>query len=357
MDYEKTITYFENSFLSSLLKQENVTDIFYNGRSIFYLDNYLGRRKSNIHPGINEVRDFIRQLSFLCEKQFSYQNPYLDVSIGRYRLNAVHQSIGRIGNQEALTFSIRIASTKPQITEDNGFLSPELCVLFKVLLSSKLSLAIGGVTGSGKTEFQKYLLRSLAPFTRVIIIDNVLELESVRDGSQADITTWLYDDRQSGVAIQTLVRNALRSNPDWLIVAESRGGEMQELLNSMMTGHPIITTIHALDVEGMPYRMSRMVMMNEGKMDYEDVKNDLLYHLRFFVYLKHDIDEKGKSHRYISEINYLDEKGNKAHIYRYQKGREIYEKLPKTATKLLKFSEKDELFIKTFINQEEDNNE
>ena len=354
MDYEKTITYIENSFLSSLLKQENITDISYNGKAIFYLDNNLGRKKSDIKPGTNEVKDFIRQLSFLTEKQFSYQSPFLDVSIGRYRLNAVHQSVGRIGNQEALTFSIRLASLTPQITEESGFLTPELKSLFKVLLESKLSLAIGGVTGSGKTEFQKYLLRSLKPNTRVIIIDNLLELESVRETSEADINTWLYDDRNGGVAIQTLVRNALRSNPDWLIVAESRGAEMQELLNSMMTGHPIITTLHALDVEGMPYRMSHMVMMNEGRMNYEDVKSDLLYHLRFFVYLKHDIDSKGKSHRYISEINYLDEQGNKAKIYRYKKGRIKYQKLPKTATKILKFDESDELFIKTFIDQEEE---
>lgn len=42
------IQYIDNSFLSPLLRNPNVTDISYNGKDIYYQDNVLGRKKSEI---------------------------------------------------------------------------------------------------------------------------------------------------------------------------------------------------------------------------------------------------------------------------------------------------------------------
>ena len=95
MDTLKTIDYLEHSFLEPLLGNPNVTDISYNGQDIYYVDNDLGRLKSDIAINKQNARDFVRQIANLSEKQFSYQNPKLDVSFGKYRFNAVHQSIGR----------------------------------------------------------------------------------------------------------------------------------------------------------------------------------------------------------------------------------------------------------------------
>ena len=99
------------------------------------------------------------------------------------------------------------------------------------MIDNKISIVIGGVTGTGKTEFQKYLISSLDSKTRVIIIDNVLELDSIGAFSHLDLNIWQSDDKNGSSNIQNLVKNALRNNPDWIIVAESRGSEMIEILN------------------------------------------------------------------------------------------------------------------------------
>ena len=113
MDTLKGLIFIESSFLQDLLKDENITDISYNGSGIYYLHNLLGRKKSSILITENEAKDFIRQIANLSEKQFSLQNPKLDVSIGRYRINAIHPCIGRRNYGSCLNFSIRIASSKP----------------------------------------------------------------------------------------------------------------------------------------------------------------------------------------------------------------------------------------------------
>ena len=350
METEKVITFIENSFLSPLIKIETITDITYNGENVFYLDNKTGRQKADIKVTHYMIKDFLRQIANLCEKQFSYQNPLLDVSAGKYRINAVHQSIARKGTSEALTFAMRIASNKLMIQPNSTFLSEENTELFDIFLKSHCSIVIGGETGSGKTELQKYLVSRMEVATRIIVIDNVLELDYQNLYTELDINTWQIDDKQQDIKIQELVRNALRNNPDWIIVAESRGAEMLEVLNSSMTGHPIITTIHSLDVESMVDRMTGMVMMNDKKISSEEVKKDIQYHFRVYIYLKRDIDEQGQVTRYINSISYLI-KGNLMRIYESDSNDKKYYKLDDSIIKDLKIKNPSKLFDYTFLNR------
>ena len=347
MDVNKTIDFLESSFLSTLLTNPNVTDISFNGQAIYYLDNLKGRMLSSIIVDPNDIKDFLRQIANLCEKQFSYQTPILDLSVGRYRINAVHQSIGRKNNDQCLTFSIRLASKKPIITNDSDMLTKELISLFNVLLESNLSIVIGGLTGSGKTEFQKYLISQIKTYSRLIIIDNVLELDNLVNQNKLDLNTWQVDEKNQSSSIQLLVKNALRSNPDWLIVAESRGKEMLEVLNSAMTGHPIITTIHALDIDSMPHRIARMVMMADEKMDFDSLMFDIHYHFRIYVYLKREIDNHGLVHRYIQEVSEIDEQGNKNVIYASDGHKREYFPISKELLKKLSY-QNNQIFINTF---------
>ena len=347
MENEKAVAFIENSFLKSLLIDEGITDISFNGDFIFFEHNEFGRMKSDIIINQPEAKDFIRQIANLTEKQFSYQIPLIDVSVGKFRINAVHQSIGRLGDQPSITFSIRVASDTPRITDESSFLTKELKALFKVLLDSKMSIVIGGVTGSGKTEFQKYLICKMRSNERVIIIDNVLELDRVRLENDTDINSWQIDDRNPYSSIQLLVRNALRSNPDWIIVAESRGSEMVEILNSTMTGHPIITTIHAYDVLSMPNRIIRMVMMGDKKTEYKDIEKDVNYHFKYYVYLEKETDNNGKVNRYIKAIAECLCDGRMNIIYENKNGVHFYKKIINTS--ILKYFKDNKIFIDTFI--------
>ena len=316
MEHLKAIKFLEASFIASLFRKPDITDISYNGSKIFYLSNIYGRQVSEIEVSVDQVKDFIRQIANIAEKQFSYQTPYLDVSIGKYRINAVHQSIGRRNNDEALTFSIRIGGEKGLINDQCDFLNKTLITLFECLIDEGVPMVIGGTTGCGKTEFQKYLISKMKPNTRLVVIDNVLELTNITNSESLDINTWQVDEKNKESSIQNLVRNALRSNPDWLIVAESRGEDMLDILNSAMTGHPIITTIHAKQVKSMPSRVGRMIMMNDKKMDYENVMQDVFSHFNIYIYLKRKILKSGVVKRYISDIAYIDENGNSTLIYK-----------------------------------------
>ena len=305
-NFERITTFVESSFLKPLLDDPNVTDISFNGVDMFYENNIKGRRKYREHISPEQVGDFLRQIANFSEKQFSYSTPVLDVSFSRYRLNASFLSLTRVRDKKSYSFALRIGHEGSAIKDDGTFFGGRSKRLLMDALSRKESIVIAGETGSGKTELQKYLLLRLPPATRVIVIDNVEELELSRGDGELDLTSWIVDEKNPQTSFSALIRNALRNNPDYLLVAESRGEEMLDALNCVMSGHPIITTLHAKDLKAMPYRMARMAMMAGDSIKYDDVIGDIYHHFNLMVYLsKRTVD--GEIKRRIETIGKLNE--------------------------------------------------
>lgn len=315
---EKLISYIENSFLTNLLKDPEITDISFNGVSLFYMHNMRGRKKADFDVSVEEVTNFVRQIANLSERQFSFSSPNLNISVGRYRINAVHSSIVRVKDEKSVSFAIRIASSKLRIRNDGTFMSKEMNDFLLDALSKGKSIVIGGEVGSGKTELQKYLISKMKDFTRVIIIDDVQELDYLERSPNLDVTCWQIQPNNPNATINELVRVALRSNPDWLIVAESRGKEMNDLINSVMTGHPIITTMHVKALEHMPVRMARMAEINEISETHEQLLEDIYDHFDVFVYVEREFMKNGAIKRYISSIG-TSEKGKIKKIFERKK--------------------------------------
>ena len=304
---EKLKEFLETSFISPLLEKEGVTDISYNGEYIFYQSNKFGRRKSEIDVTPSQVASFLRQIANYSEKQFSFLDPILDVSFSRYRINATFLSLTRVRNKKSYSFSIRIAYEGSVLENDDSFFGGNSKRILLKAIKNKQSIVIGGETGAGKTELQKYLLMRLEPSSRVIVIDNVEELEMVRVDDNLDLTSWVVDERNKKASYASLIKNALRNNPDYLVLAESRGEEMLDALNCVMSGHPIITTMHAKDIKAMPYRMARMAMMGEKKLEYDDLLGDIYHHFSLFVYVKRELID-GQVRRFIEAIARPNEK-------------------------------------------------
>ena len=271
------------------------------------MDNIEGRKKFDVDISPNQAMDFIRQIANLSERQFSYSNPTLDISISRYRINAQHSSIVRVGDEKSVSFSIRIASKTIRIDEKGSFMDEKVKKILFEAIKERRSIAIAGPTGSGKTELQKYLISKFEDFTRVIIIDNVQELDYVRFNPNLDVTSWQISPNIKEGSAEELIRNALRNNPDWIVVAESRGQEMKDALNAVMTGHPIITTLHAKSINAMPRRMMRMVQMSNNKESPEDILNDIYEHIDYYVYLNRKIANGKKVVRFIESVAEVDE--------------------------------------------------
>lgn len=296
------IEFIENSFLKELISNKNITDISYNGEFIFYQDNEKGRKKSNITVTVKEAYDFIRQIANLSDSQFSYTDPILDISVGRYRINATHYAFSRKKREKTINFAIRVGFNELRIKNDGSFL-PKKCVnLIDKFLINNNSIVIGGLTSSGKTELQKFLVSKLKPATRIIVIDSVDELDVDYINNEIDIQTWLNLEKDKNVNFDILIKNALRSNPDYLIVSEARGEEMLAILNSAMSGHPTITTVHSKTIKTMYSRLTRLSMLKNQNLKYDETLIDIYDHFKLLIHVKKVFKENGQVIRYVDSI-------------------------------------------------------
>ena len=314
MNEERLKEFIESSFLKPLLFKKGVTDISYNGEDLYCEETVSGRKKADIEVGKQEVGDFLRQIANFGEKQFSFSEPILDLSFSRYRLNAAFTSIVRVKDGKSYSFSLRLLGEKSVIGDDSPFFEKEARdILLNALINGE-SIVIGGRTSSGKTELQKYLLLHLREATRVIVIDNVQELERVRGASKIDLTSWQVDERNDSSSFSSLIKNALRNCPDLIVIAEARGKEMNEAITSVTSGHPILTTIHSRDLVSMPERMVRLALLGGERVLREELLEEVYHHFTIFVYLEKKVKEDGTIFRYVESIGRLNEQEMKMDV-------------------------------------------
>lgn len=270
-DVGKAAVYLENSILKELLMQPDITDISFNGAAIFYQSSLYGRKKADLVLSYEQAYQLIKHLANLMNRPFTYLDAIVDMSIARYRIFAVGPSVSRKEYEPTLTFAIRIHPVEHQVimkflTNDGPWIQ-----LFQFFIHHGVSIVIAGKTGSGKTQLQKELLMLMQEAKRVIILDNILELDGLHI-PHLDISIWQI---QSNFSIQKMVEGALRSHPDWLLIAESRGAEFKEVLRSVKTGHPIITTLHSDRLDHVYDRMVSMLLIEESFTHVEQLFRDV----------------------------------------------------------------------------------
>lgn len=299
--------YLESSFLKPLLSQEDITDVSFNGTHIFYQSSRWGRKLSDLLIEEKLIYEMMMQLANLSDQHFTHTQPVLDLAVEGYRIHAVGPSISRYGFQKVTTFSLRISRTR----QLKNHYPSSLLACVDELIKLRQSILIFGETGSGKTEFQKAILSSFPLHARVVVVDNVLELDGLISQKKLDMNVW---QAQPHVSVSALIESALRSNPDWLILAEARGKEMMDVLNASLTGHPVITTLHARDIETLLPRITRMVMMNGNHIGYQETLEDIERAFPFSIHVVKGMNEDGSISRYIQGVY---ERKNKQWIQRY----------------------------------------
>lgn len=281
-DIEDAKQWIESSFLLPWIQKQEVTDITYNGHELYVQTSQHGREKIDLTLPYQTVYDWIKQLANLMNIPFNYSDPLVDVSIDRYRLFAVGPSIARKGFERTISFALRIhrhLHTIPILFLKEG--SPWKMIL-QLCVDHRLSMIISGITGVGKTQLQKEILQLFPPSSRLIIIDNILELDGLHL-PHLDITMWQH---RTKIGVGSLIEAALRSHPDWLLIAESRGKDFVHVLNSVMTGHPIITTLHSDSISTTDQRMVRMLRMDDPLVPVDLLMHDILSHFQVLIHLE-----------------------------------------------------------------------
>jgi type IV secretion system protein VirB11 len=126
---------------------------------------------------------------------------------------------------------------------------------FRRAVREHKNILIAGGTNSGKTTLANALLKEvtdLFPAERIVILEDTVELQCVAMDHLALRTA-------PNVTLAQLVKSALRTSPNRIVVGEVRGSEALDLLDAWATGHPGgVATVHASSAEGALLRLDRL---------------------------------------------------------------------------------------------------
>jgi len=131
-------------------------------------------------------------------------------------------------------------------------------------VTERKNILIVGGTDSGKTTFANALLREIVGFERVVIIQDIEEL-------QCDVEDVEYLRTKDGLAsLKDLVKLTLRLSPERIVIGEVRGAEALDLLKAWNTGHAGgVSTIHANSARQGLSRLEQLVEESEVRASRE----------------------------------------------------------------------------------------
>ncbi|MBU8576649.1 CpaF/VirB11 family protein [Priestia sp. WB3] len=273
---------------------DDVTDISFNGTHLDVETNTGTHRHGEMDE--NYIVKIIKKFANAVGKEFSPKSPIIDATYSNLRLNAVHKDIAQYGT----TMALRIVKPKLVLRKDNfdAFAPKHVFNFFEALVASKSNLTISGETGTGKTELQKLLLSHVPYKEKVIMIEDVPESHVKTLYPEKNIKSWITNP---SVTIEDLVKSALRNNPAWLLVSETRGQEAYEMMQGILTGHKIITTLHAVNARAIKSRYINMMKMGY-QINEISMMEDLSKYLGFGAHIEKVEEDDGSVRRYQQEI-------------------------------------------------------
>ena len=297
-----------------LESNKDITDIGYNGRFLTVETN-SEKYTYGLKPGQAKITDaYIHKIvgRFTLRegedgKTFSKGAPIFNGFSNNIRISATHESLAPNG----ITMSLRISKPQLALTKKNwnNFASYDVYNLLMFLVRAHANIVISGETGTGKTELLKLLVQAIPFEDKIIMIEDVAETHLAELYPRKDIYSWITtaggdvaSSGQKGVTISDHIKNALRNNPKWLMISETRGAEAYEMFQAVLSGHNLITTLHSISNQAVPRRFVGMSSIGYPNVNEELLEEDFLSYIHIGIHIKKKI-VNGRVFRFLDELS------------------------------------------------------
>ena len=269
--------------LLEYLNNDDITDISYSNNGQVWLKTLSKGVFRVENPGINNA--LMEKIAFQCAnamgKAFNMANPFLDAESAELRMNFVHDSIARNGIAVLIRKTpAKIRLQKEKIIQED-YIRLDIHDFLIKCVEGHCNILVSGETGSGKTEFVKYLAAHTKENEKIITIEDTLELHLDRIFPHRDIIAM----KTNNIASYTEVLvTCMRQNPRWILLAEVRSAEaVMAVRNSISSGHNILSTLHADRAESIP---SRLYSLLESNIDLEQFLRSIHRYVQLGVHIK-----------------------------------------------------------------------
>jgi flagellar protein FlaI len=205
------------------------------------------------------INNLIVKLTHLAQKHISTAFPILDAMLpGKDRIAATFR---REVSPKGGSFTIRRFREEPFSIIDLvelGTLDEKIAAYFWLLIENRMTIAVIGGTGAGKTSTLNALASLVKPSMKIVTVEEIPELNLPHENWVQLVSRESYGlgmMKTGEVTLFDLVKTSLRYRPDYIVVGEIRGEEAFVLFQALATGHGGLTTLHA---DSLDYAIKRL---------------------------------------------------------------------------------------------------
>ncbi|KCZ71132.1 ATPase, type IV secretory pathway VirB11 component like protein [Candidatus Methanoperedens nitroreducens] len=234
---------------------EDIHSIGVNG--IYIVHKILGMLTTSLTFGTQEnLSHWLHSMGERIGRPVSDARPIIDGTLpDGTRINAIYSTdVSRKGSSFTLRKFMEIPASIPQLIKW-GSIDANMASYIWLLLENQMSIFFSGETASGKTTMLNAALPFISRKAKMYSVENTAEVAPPQAAWQQLITR---EDgpKESQVDTFTLLKVALRSRPNYIIVGEIRGEEGAVAFQAMQTGHAVLATFHASSVKKLIQRLT-----------------------------------------------------------------------------------------------------
>lgn len=263
--------------LETLLQDDTVNDILVNGPHQIFVERAGKLMLSDVtFKDEKHLLRIIDKIVSAVGRRVDESNPYVDARLADgSRFNAMVPPIAVDGS----LVSIR-KFKKDKLGIDDlvsfGAFSEEMAAYLQAAVATRLNVIVSGGTGSGKTTTLNALSSFIDNAERILTIEDTAELQLQQTHVGRMESRPPNVEGKGEVSPRDCLKNALRMRPDRIIVGETRGEEVIDMLQAMNTGHDgSMTTIHANNARDGISRLENMVAMAGIEMPLKAVRSQI----------------------------------------------------------------------------------
>ncbi|MEL6451765.1 MAG: CpaF family protein [Pseudomonadota bacterium] len=263
--------------LETLLKDDSVNDILVNGPQQIFVERAGKLELTDIT--FKDERHLLRIIDKIVSavgRRVDESNPYVDARLkDGSRFNAMVPPVAVDGS----LVSIR-KFKKDKLGIDDlvnfGAFTEEMAAYLQAAVATRLNVIVSGGTGSGKTTTLNALSSFIDNAERILTIEDTAELQLQQTHVGRMESRPANVEGKGEVSPRDCLKNALRMRPDRIIVGETRGEEVIDMLQAMNTGHDgSMTTIHANSARDGVSRLENMIAMAGIEMPIKAVRSQI----------------------------------------------------------------------------------
>lgn len=272
---------------------------------------------------IEHAKNVLKRLVTVAGAQIDNAMPMAEGNLrNNVRLVALESPI--VDDDVGVAASIRLL--KPQFANrkffiENGTVSEEEMKFLETAVRSGVSMVFVGETGSGKTTLMNYLLSTIPNNRRVVSIEhNARELSLVKKDKNGNILnnvvhmkTRPNPNPQLNISQEDLVSKALRLDPNNICVGEMRDSEAYAAQEASLTGHTVVTSLHARGISATHFRIA-MLAIKKYPIDIKIALMQAAMAFPVIVYLS-KLEDNSRRVMEIAECNLLEDNNDMYRVY------------------------------------------